>query len=595
VSPGGWVVIPVDDYRALRARAFPPERQPDPPPVDATLTRVDYELRADGASVVGEARVTVDVLKTGWVRVDLPAGLLVRRARVAGRPVAVIEKPSPHVLFSAPGRFVLVLDVVAPVRTIGAGDTFTLPASPGAVSRVALALAREGVDLAVDGGVLVERAVNAETRWVAYGRGAQPLTMTWKRRVEQVRAIQPLRWRGSITQIVGLGEETSSITATLAIEVVQGTLSSLNISTAEGLSINQVSGPLVADWDARPGTLTVTFLEPLAAQASLTVGAEARTPRDGQVAVPLLRLPDADWETGGLAVEVLGAGEIERPQARGLDPANPSDLGTALRGRESPSLVAFRYRPQHGASPRSLALHVSRYTPQAVLVANIEEARYEVLAGEEGKTLVRARYVVRNNQRGFLAVTLPEGATLWSASSARRAVRPGLGPGGALLVPLEKARTAEELPAFVVEVIYVQRSQPWNERGRAALVLPAIDLPVTRTGLVLHHSPRFRLKPEAGAFRAAEDAGPFTGVLMREATGAETEVAASAPAPAPAGGASDDLVAKYRNGAARVVAGPLPVIVPFPPLGPRVFLASELTAESRAPTIEFSYKRESRW
>ena len=33
-SPG-WVVISVDDYQHLRARAFPTERDPEPPPVDA--------------------------------------------------------------------------------------------------------------------------------------------------------------------------------------------------------------------------------------------------------------------------------------------------------------------------------------------------------------------------------------------------------------------------------------------------------------------------------------------------------------------------------------------------------------------------------
>jgi hypothetical protein len=70
-SPG-WVVISVDDYQNLRTRAFPAERDPEPPPVDATLTRVDYDLRIAGELATGRASLTVDVLKDGWVRVPIP-------------------------------------------------------------------------------------------------------------------------------------------------------------------------------------------------------------------------------------------------------------------------------------------------------------------------------------------------------------------------------------------------------------------------------------------------------------------------------------------------------------------------------------------
>src|SRR5437870_6808415 len=64
-SPG-WVVLPVDEYRTLHAKAYPVERDPEPPPVEATLTRVDYELRIDGELASGRASLTVDVLKDGW-------------------------------------------------------------------------------------------------------------------------------------------------------------------------------------------------------------------------------------------------------------------------------------------------------------------------------------------------------------------------------------------------------------------------------------------------------------------------------------------------------------------------------------------------
>lgn len=591
----GWVVIPVDEYRSLRLKAFPPERPPAPPPVDAALTRVEYDLRVNGESASGETRLTVDVLKEGWVRVDIPAGLLVRAARLDGRAVPLIDEPSPHVLLAKTGRVVLSLDVAVPLKLAGGSEALTLPPSAGAVTRLALIVPRPGIDVAVSGGVLADRPQSQEAPWLVFGRTRQALTVTWKKRTDDSRSTQPLRWRGSVMQVAALGEEASPVTATVRVEVIQGLAQSVDVAIPDGLVVNQVSGALVADWDFRPGTLKVSFLEPVAAQTSFAISGEARVPRDGSVAIPLVRLPAAEREAGGVAVEVLGAGEIGAREPRGLDPADPSDLGESLAGRESPSMVAFRFRPQSGSAPRSLSVNVARYTPQAVLVANVEEARYDVLLDEEGKTLVRARYAVRNNQRAFLALTLPRGGILWTAAVAGRPLRPGISPSGALLLPLEKGRAGGDTPTFAVELTYIQRGGKWDDRGRAALVLPAIDLPIARTGIVVHHSPRYRVTSEPGPFRVETDTGPFTEALRAKPAGSPRAPAPPPPAvpePAP----TDERVVQFsKDRAGRSVTGPLPVRIPFPQFGPSLFLTSELTAELQAPSLDFSYKRDSRW
>ena len=588
VSDTGWVVIPVDEYRALRLKAYPPDPPAVPPPVDATMTRVDYELRVNGESASGEARLTVDVLKEGWVRVEIPAGLLVRAARVDGRVIPLIDAPAPHVLLSKPGRTVLSLDVVVPVRPTAGTETLTLPASKAAVSRLALVVARDGLDVAVTGGVLAERPANAQGNWIAYGRPGSQLAVSWKRRIDDGRALQALKWRGSVIQVIGLGEETSPITATVAIEVVQGVAAAVDVALPDGMIVNAVSGPLVADWDIRPGALHVNFLEPVPLRTTFTIGGETRTPRDGSIAIPMVRLPGADRETGGIAVEVLGAGEIAGCEPRGLEQADPTDLGDPVRGRESPSMQAYRFRAQAGSAPRSLTLSVARYTPQAVLVANVEEARYDALIDEQGKTLVRARYAVRNNQRAFLAVSLPAGSTLWTAAVRERPLRPGTAPDGSLLLPLEKGRAGGDTPVFVVELTYVQRVPAWTDKGQATLALPAVDLPIARTGVRLHHSPRFRVAPQPGAFRVEGDVPPFHEALNTSV--APRPVSANEPK------SVDGLVAQFQKDAAgRTLSGPLPVRLPFPAFGPSVFLMAELTGELQQPTIEFTYKREQRW
>jgi hypothetical protein len=603
----GWVVLPVEEYRELRSRAYPSTPDPAPPPVDAALSRVDYDLRVAGETLTGQARLTIDVLKEGWVSLQTPPGVLVRDARLDGRPTRLVAAtsnragrgdardaqaasgPSASVLISRAGRSTLTLDIVVPLTTSAGTESMTLPPCLSALSAVTLVIPRTGVDLSVAGGFVTEHTeAGSESRWVVYGNPQRPIVLAWKRKADDRRALLPLRVRGRITELVALGEDTSLLTASVRLDVVQGAATQIDVGLPDGIVINQVAGATVSDWTQQGGVLTVSFLEPIASDAAMVVNAEVRTPRDGTVAVPLIRLPAAERETGGVAVDVVGPAEIADRQPRGLEAADPADLGDIIAGRESPSMVAFQYRPLAGNAPRALTLNVSRYSPQAVLIANVEEARYDALISEDGKTLVRARYAVRNNQRSFLALSLPSQSVLWSASLAGRPVRPGVSPAGGLLLPLRKGRAGEDAPRFVVEVVYLQRAEAWRDAGEARLELPAVDLPVSRTGLTLHHSPRFRVEPRAGAFRVATDSGPWSAALR---DGVPAPAAVPAPPPAAVRRELQALVDKYQKEAERMRPGSIPIEVTFPDFGHEMFLAAELTAETQGPSLDFGYKR----
>jgi hypothetical protein len=593
----GWVVLTLEDYRTLRARAFPSIPDPLPPPVDAALTRIDYALRVTGDTVSGEARLTVDVLKQGWVSIQVPPGLLVRGARLEGRQTALVDGTPPRVLVSRPGRSILSLDIVVPIETSGAIESMKLPPSPSALSAVTLVVPRTGLEMTVAGGFVAEQTEStAEHRWTVYGSPGHPLTLSWKRRADDRRSTLPLRTRARITQLVAFGEDTSPVTISVRLEILQGLAREVLLAIPAGVAVNQVSGATVADWRQEAGSLTVTFLEPVATTASFIVSGETRAPREGTVAVPIIRMPAAERETGGVVVDVIGAGEITGRQPRGLDSADPTDLGDILAGRGSPSMVAFGFKPLAGNAPRALTVNVSRYTPQAVLVANVEEARYEALMTEDGKLLVRARYAVRNNQRAFLGLKLPAQSVLWSAALAGRPVRPGLSADGGYLLPLLKGRAGEAPPTFAVELVYLVRGRAWIEKGDARIDLPAVDLPVSRTGLLVHHSPRFDVEPQPGAFRSEANQAPWSGALRNDDV-VSVAAMSSPPPPPPSPDAEREsasiqaLIAQFRQEMGKTTTGVVPVHISVPEVGPSLFVAAELTAESHAPSLELHYKR----
>ena len=627
----GWVVIPVEEYRVLRAKAYPAERDPEPPPLEATLTRVDYDLHVMGDLAAGRANLTVDVLKDGWVRVPVPSGLLVREARLDGKQVSLVPGPqgknAGHLtaLLSHAGRWVLALDVDVPVTASSGDESISLPSTESGVTCASVQLPRQGIDLKIDGGILSDKSDAAgETKWLAYGRGNEALTFTWRKKTEDHHIELPLRMRGSLTQLTSLGEDSTSVYAEASLEIVQGAARGVRIELPDKVTINQVSGAMIADWEMKNGELAVTFLEPVEHNARFVINGEARLPRDGIIDIPLLRLLHTERDLGGVAVEILGAGEIKDQKAQGLEDADATDLGEMVASRQSPALVAFRARAGEAGTTRTLSLNVARYDQQAVLMANVEEARYDVLMSSDGKELVQARYAVRNNQRNFVKITLPAGASVWSASLGGRPVRPGQSPDGSLLLPLEKSRGGEDAPAFVVEVMYVTKAKAWQDRGKETVTLPALDLPISRTGMLLYYPPMFRVTAEPGTFRTQEYQSPISEALAPANEGvtiAGLASGASIGGPivmnAPSSTATKefdrvDQFAKLQNNDDKEkkdatqalldtfrakslggkVTGVLPVNVDFPAFGPSIYLVSELTSENQFPAAEFNFQHD---
>ena len=312
----------------------------------------------------------------------------------------------------------------------------------------------------------------------------------------------------------------------------------------------------------------------------------------------------------------MGAGEIKDQKAQGLEDADATDLGEMVANRQSPALVAFRAKSGEAGKDRSLSINVARYDQQAVLMANVEEARYQVLMSTDGKELVQARYAVRNNQRNFVKVTLPAGATVWSVTLAGRPVRPGQSPDGSLLLPLEKSRGGDDAPAFAVEILYLTKATAWNDKGQEKVTLPALDLPISRTGLLLYYPPLFKVSAEPGTFHTQEYANPTSTALSPPVgepgagmgggitTGSASPVAAQKQFDRVDQYAQlqtnddkkdstqallDSFKAKSMSGK---VTGILPINVNFPAFGPSIFLVAELTSENQSPAAEFNFQRD---
>jgi hypothetical protein len=166
------------------------------------------------------------------------------------------------------------------------------------------------------------------------------------------------------------------------------------------------------------------------------------------------------------------------------------------------------------------------------------------------------------------------------------------------LVPLEKARGGEDAPEFAVEVVYFTRGTKWEDKGNFPLTLPALDLPVSRTGLLVYYPPLFRVSAEPGVFRTETYENPSSSAFNIEAaTGTGVGVGGNvltlqsedALDRKDTRALVDKFFAKSQGSRAK---GILPIKVSFPAFGPSLFLVAELTSASQVPSSSLSYQRE---
>ena len=181
-------------------------------------------------------------------------------------------------------------------------------------------------------------------------------------------------------------------------------------------------------------------------------------------------------------------------------------------------------------------------------------------------------------------------------------------------MPLEKSRGGDDAPAFAVEILYLTKAPAWNEKGREKVTLPALDLPISRTGLLLYYPPLFRVSAEPGTFHTQEYQNPVSAALEPPSGGVAGGLITATAGPVETRKqydqlqqyaqlqASDDKEKKDATQAlldsfkakssAGKVTGILPINVSFPAFGPSIFLVSELTSENQFPAAEFNFQRD---
>ena len=466
------------------------DRTPAPkPPSEFALARASYNGRVvfdDGepTSAVFRARFRVENLRDdgGWIRVPLlPGTVAVRSASIAGQTAPIVLEANQYRLITdRRGPFEVEVQFAAALTTSGGTTGFSFPLmSAGAAELVLSVPSREDLDFEVSNAKLKsDRKVGGDRIVEAALPSTGALQVSWKREVEETAQFDS-RVYAEVHTLVGVGDGLLTARTTIENTILFAGVDRFSATIPEGMTVLDVRGAGLQNWSVDDsGVLTAALNFAAEGNYTLTVDLE-RLIGDGPVVAPLVAPLGVERSKGFVGVQPLSNVEI-RPGA--IDRASPVDVrtlpGNIVGVTTQPVLLGFKYF----GSEAQLPLEVREHPEVDVLVTLIDQVNARTMFTRDGRRLSSVEYQVRNNRRQYLRARLPQGAELWSASVAGRAVQPALSGEGELLIPLVRSAAQQgSLAAFTIELVYVESGKAPNRRGRGRFEadLPTADAPAT--------------------------------------------------------------------------------------------------------------------
>jgi len=630
----GQVIMKWGDFEKILKELMKPEKvpekevEPEPPADYSFRSAALYVTIGKGfANVKGEYALDVLADKK-WVMVpvgDSSSG--VHDAMIDGSPALLASQGNVSVLLlgRAPHKLTVSYTVNASQNPGPNSFYLQLASVPGAV--ITLAAPATLSDLAISGAVITstEKAGAVQTIKAVAG-SMNGLSVSYSVPVVEAPGVVaeklPPKIYSSLELLLTLSDEVVSANAVFNYDIKHAPVTSFTVSVPAGFSVVNVIGRGVSDrWKVAEGKLEIPVDYEVQGQYQLQVLFEQKREKaSGEVQIPETATIGAERESGFVAVETRDSLEVNVASSDGLTFIDSTEAPAAMRSRSRyPVLYSFRF----GKHPFTAKLSVIRHADVPVLDAAIDTINLVSIFTDDGKSVTRVIYEVRNNKRQYLKLDLPEKAEVWSAYLDDEAVKPAVNEKGQVLLPLKKSEAGGDRVSFTTELIYYAPVDKLEKRGKITTIFPKADIPASEMLVSLYLPPKFRYKNFEGDLEEKEEgeeesrfsifpvfsmAAKFPEsapavyskraldrqMKMEQEIADELQAQKAAPPPAPVSHGANLAQApdqyQYTEGRPVSSHGMLPVKFNVPLRGD-VHRFSKLLVMDEAPKLMFSYKK----
>lgn len=501
------VSIELARWKALRelAELGPPVvKAPGPWAADR---QIRIEHTTDGLRI--HVTWQIEAIEAGWLSGPLIGpltGMRVESATWRGRNVGISSTAEGEAItleLSAQSRGELKLVVFVPADQLPGGvngtlDVWLMPAVRGELQLKASAPAGQVAELVADG--QPRRAIE-DRFWV----GEAQLSLSWVDKKQLTADVeQPLAVAQTAMGLTfGDGEVRGRARVSWLLR--RGQLDAVSIDTA-GLGRDlEVVGPNVHEWVRSGDRIDIALKEAADGRIDVDLRWTQTLSNEAEARLAAPRITPQQAYRSESFMQIARDGELEVvPELAGWSAVARADLPDWASGQIQGTATASYRRDGDDPSAR---FELLRFVPVSGPPVMVDVAAYEIATTDEGRSLVQARYDVRNERASHLRVELPAGMRLLgvrvngeTVTPAREASSPRSDEEVWRIPLVRSLETVKGSLSFPVEVIYIGEDDGWKRKEARELQLPALDAPVAISRVRVYLPPRYRNRVGVGDF-----------------------------------------------------------------------------------------------
>ncbi len=505
----GKVVLPWQEVKQLleqietlkKATQIEEEKPEIPSPVDYTISQARFDGEVQDNKVKFAAEFDVQVFKKDWITVPFftpEVGIESLSIQVkppvektafsiksdrAKTPTQLVRTAEGYSLLTkGPIQLNMQLSFYVPLKVEDLTHTLAFTPPPAVINQVLLKIPAKGVNL-------LQRTAHSQVSQKENSmsistvlNAAETLFLQWK--IDKNTGIS--RKSLAISEaLVSVDKNEIRVTNSVILKYLPS-LTGLAFQLPKNVDILTVESLDIERWntEVQKEQQVIKLVGETDAKKSLTIDFSYRLPLKDlplETLIPRLEIIGVDNREGFLAVEALGNLEINAQSVKQGNVIAAKNLPKSLwQKAENPLLYGYQFQNNHFQA----TLSIRSYEEIQTIVANVDRIEGMTHRTLEGKSITRLLMFIRNNDRQFLSLILPQQSRIWQVFLDGKPVKPAQKDSGEILIPMKKSAAPtgaldHALESFALEIGYITEVNTLTLKGDILNELPTVDIPIS--------------------------------------------------------------------------------------------------------------------